>query len=82
MMILSNEPRARIDYSPKITVEYLPFTPSWPDRFTPFAAAGGKRWKRNRQMKKARRMSSPIDDVMGMIRESALRCQAGSLVCF
>ena len=63
-MIIEHIPPS--SYKPKITVEYLPI-PQLDDRFSPLAATGGKRWKRARQIKRARRMVSTIDDVVDQL---------------
>lgn len=63
-MIIEHLPPS--SYNPKITVEYLPI-PQLDDRFSSFAAAGGKQRKRARQIKRARRMRSAIDDVVDQL---------------
>ena len=63
-MIIEHIPSS--SYRPEITVEYLPI-PQWDDRFSSLAATGGKQWKRARQIKRARRMVSTIDDVVDQL---------------
>ena len=63
-MIIEHIPPS--SYKPKIAVEYLPI-PQWDDRFSSLAATGGKQRKRARQIKRARRMRSAIDDVVDQL---------------
>ena len=71
-MIIEHLPSS--SYRPEITVEYLPI-PQWDDRFSSLAATGGKQRKRARQIKRARRMRSAIDDVINqMIVAAGRKC--------
>lgn len=69
-MIIEHIPPS--SYKPKITVEYLPI-PQLDDRFSSFAAAGGKQRKRARQIKRARRMVSTIDEINRVLDEAGRR---------
>ena len=69
-MIIEHLPSS--SYRPEITVEYLPI-PQWDDRFSSLAATGGKQRKRARQIKRARRMRSAIDEINRVLDEAGRR---------